>query len=211
MKILYGTTNQGKLQAMKKSVEGMDIEIICLRDLEGELPAILENGKTYIAYYTDMGEIHLKELDAKCSRAISRDVRLCTLNQNYADEHNAPSVCILKSGKIVVMYTGHGDDGYIKYRITERPYDIDSFGEEITLPYKGKVTYAQVFENVQLRQIWLFTRVNGSSWEFRYSEDEGKTFSTPRKFIYSPNGRLFYMNIRKMNVIQRPHAPREQW
>ena len=126
-----------------------------------------ENGKTYIAYYTDMGEIHLKELDAKCSRALSRDVRLCTLNQNYADEHNAPSVCILKSGKIVVMYTGHGDDGYIKYRITERPYDIDSFGEEITLPYKGKVTYAQVFENTRLKQIWLFTRVNGSSWEFR--------------------------------------------
>ena len=46
MKILYGTTNQGKLQAMKKSVEGMDIEVISLRDLACDLPAILENGKT---------------------------------------------------------------------------------------------------------------------------------------------------------------------
>ena len=46
MKILYGTTNQGKLQAMKKSVEGMDIEIIGLRDLDYDLPAIVENGKT---------------------------------------------------------------------------------------------------------------------------------------------------------------------
>ena len=26
------------------------------------------NGLTYIAYMTDTGEIHLKELDAKCSR-----------------------------------------------------------------------------------------------------------------------------------------------
>ena len=46
MKILYGTTNQGKLLAMKKSVEGLGIELISLRDVEGELPNIIENGKT---------------------------------------------------------------------------------------------------------------------------------------------------------------------
>ena len=89
-----------------------------------EKAIVAANGKTYIAYYTDMGEIHVKELDAKCSRALSHDVRLCTLNQNYADEHNAPSICVLESGHIIVMYTGHGDTGYIKYRITSRPYDI---------------------------------------------------------------------------------------
>ena len=177
----------------------------------GEKAIVAANGKTYIAYYTDMGEIHVKEMDAKCSRAVSRDVRLCTLNQNYADEHNAPSICVLESGRIIVMYTGHGDNGYIKYRITDRPYDIDSFGKEITLHYEGKVTYAQLFENTHLCQIWLFTRVNGSSWEFRYSGDEGESFSKPHKFIHSENGRLFYMNIRKMDVIKRPAAPQEQW
>ena len=46
MKILYGTTNQGKLLAMKKSLEGLDIELISLYDVEGELPKINENGKT---------------------------------------------------------------------------------------------------------------------------------------------------------------------
>ena len=46
MKILYGTTNQGKLLAMKKSVEGLDIELISLRDAKGELPEVNENGKT---------------------------------------------------------------------------------------------------------------------------------------------------------------------
>ena len=66
------------------------------------------NGMTYIAYMTDMGEIHLKELDAKCSRTPSRDVCLCRLNCNYADEHNAPSLCVLDNGTIVVAYTGHG-------------------------------------------------------------------------------------------------------
>jgi len=46
MKILYGTTNLGKLQAMKKSVEGLDIELIGLRDMKGELPTVNENGKS---------------------------------------------------------------------------------------------------------------------------------------------------------------------
>lgn len=46
MRILYGTTNQGKLQAMKKSVEGLNVELICLKDLERELPVVIEDGKT---------------------------------------------------------------------------------------------------------------------------------------------------------------------
>ena len=46
MKILYGTTNHGKLLAMQKSIEGLDIELIGLRDVKGELPQINENGKT---------------------------------------------------------------------------------------------------------------------------------------------------------------------
>ena len=176
-----------------------------------EKAIVAANGKTYIAYYTDMGEIHVKEIDAKCSRALSHDVRLSTLNCNYADEHNAPSICVLESGKIIVAYTGHGANGYIKYRITDRPYDLYSFGEEITLNYDGKVTYAQIFENTHLHQIWLFTRVNGSSWEFRYSDDNGKTFSKPRKYISSPNGKLFYMNVRKIDVATGPSGPSEQW
>ena len=46
MKILYGTTNKAKLQAMKNAVEPLGIELIGLRDLECELSSINENGKT---------------------------------------------------------------------------------------------------------------------------------------------------------------------
>ena len=46
MRILYGTTNKGKLQAMKTAVEALDIELIGLGDIEGELPIINENGNT---------------------------------------------------------------------------------------------------------------------------------------------------------------------
>ena len=45
MKILYGTTNKGKLQAMEKSVKPLNIELIGLNDLNCELPSINENGR----------------------------------------------------------------------------------------------------------------------------------------------------------------------
>ena len=46
MKILYGTTNKGKLQAMRLALESFDIELIGLGDIDSELPSINENGKT---------------------------------------------------------------------------------------------------------------------------------------------------------------------
>ena len=46
MKILYGTTNKGKLQAMEVAVKSLDIELIGLNELDCELPYINENGRT---------------------------------------------------------------------------------------------------------------------------------------------------------------------
>lgn len=46
MKIIYGTTNKAKLQAMKSAVKTLDIELISLNDLESELPSVNESGKT---------------------------------------------------------------------------------------------------------------------------------------------------------------------
>ena len=46
MKILYGTTNKGKLQAMINGLKGLNIELVSLNDMVGELPSINECGKT---------------------------------------------------------------------------------------------------------------------------------------------------------------------
>ena len=156
------------------------------------------NGKTYVGYMTDTGEVHIKELDAKCSKAESRDVCLTRLNCAYADEHNAPSVCVLRSGRIIVCYTGHNENCALSYRVTQKPYDILSFGPEKHLSYeRGNATYAQIFENETRGEVWLFTRVGGVNWEFRFSSDEGDTWSEPRRIVSSDAGGLFYMNIRK--------------
>ena len=168
------------------------------------------NGLTYIVYVTDMGEIHIKEFDAKCSRTQSRDVRICRMNCTYADEHNAPSLCILENGRIMVTYTGHAQTHTLNYRITEKPYDIMSFGKEHTLTYESNVTYAQVFENTKKNEIWMFARVKSVTWEFRFSKDEGDTWSEPATFLKSDAGGLFYFDVRKQ-IIPTSDGTGEQW
>lgn len=44
MKVLYGTTNQAKLDSMKRITKSLDLEIIGLKDLNRPLPQIEENG-----------------------------------------------------------------------------------------------------------------------------------------------------------------------
>lgn len=46
MKILYGTTNQAKLQAMRNALELLDIDMIGLNDMESRIPKVNECGKT---------------------------------------------------------------------------------------------------------------------------------------------------------------------
>ena len=176
-----------------------------------EQSMVANNGKTYIAYYTDMGEIHVKEFDAKCSRSESHDVCLCRLNCNYADEHNAPSICVMEDGTIVVAYTGHASTNDIRYRVSTRPYDIFSFGPERSLKYQASATYAQLSENVKRGELWLFCRVNRVNWEFRYSKDKGESWSEPVCFLHSDAGGLFYFDVRHQFITNRKLGPQEQW
>lgn len=63
MKLLYGTTNQGKLQAARKWMPDLDIELIGLHDMEQPIPEVDESGKTPLenarlkaeAYYKAFG------------------------------------------------------------------------------------------------------------------------------------------------------------
>lgn len=47
MKILYGTTNKGKLQTMEAAVKSLDIELIGLNEIDCELPRYCANRYVY--------------------------------------------------------------------------------------------------------------------------------------------------------------------
>ncbi len=63
MKILYGTSNPAKLEGMRNLLRDIDVEIIGLRDLDGDIPDVEENGTTPLdnaiikakAYYEAFG------------------------------------------------------------------------------------------------------------------------------------------------------------
>ena len=46
MKFIYGTGNPAKLSAMRNRLQGLNVEIIGLKDVELEIPEIAEDGKT---------------------------------------------------------------------------------------------------------------------------------------------------------------------
>ena len=119
-----------------------------------------DNGMTYIVYTTDTGEIHIRETDCRAPREPDRDFCLSRLNHDYSDEHNAPSLCILPDGRMIVAYAGHAAHG-LSMRISTRPYDVYSFAPERTLDFDGSVTYAQMFYNAARGAVW--TALHGSS------------------------------------------------
>lgn len=63
IRLLYGTTNPAKLTAMRDHIGPLGIELIGLREMEGEIPQVAENGSTPLenarikahAYYRHYG------------------------------------------------------------------------------------------------------------------------------------------------------------
>lgn len=60
MKILYGTTNVAKVDWMKKNLQGLDIEMVCLRDIAGEIPDVPETGSTPLENATQKAQTYYK-------------------------------------------------------------------------------------------------------------------------------------------------------
>ena len=62
MKILYGTTNKAKLNAMRNATDRLGIELIGLKDLDCELPVVKEDGKfTGLITIKDLSHVVVNE------------------------------------------------------------------------------------------------------------------------------------------------------
>ncbi len=76
--VLSGAKDNGKLQAMKNAVKSLDIQLISLNDVDGELPSINESGTTPL----DNAEIKANngKLQAMKNAVKSLDIQLISLN-----------------------------------------------------------------------------------------------------------------------------------
>ncbi len=61
------------------------------------------------------------------------------------DDHNNPTFVMIPDGRIVVFYSRHTDEACFWYRVTEKPGDLTTLGEEKCLETANNTTYPSPF------------------------------------------------------------------
>ena len=96
---------------------------------------------TYIGYIDVHGNVKATQYD--WLRQKKTDVLVRSFFQ--PDDHNNPTFLVLPDGRVMIFYTRHTDEPCIWYRISQKPGDITSLGEEKRLATKNNTTYPSPF------------------------------------------------------------------
>lgn len=102
-----------------------------------------------------------------------------------ADAHNGIAVKVLSDGTILCAWaTGHQTDRQMHVRRSLVPESIEAFGDDIALAGDASTTYCQLVEGDG--RLYMFYRAPVTQWCYRYSEDEGLTWSEEYVAITCP-------------------------
>lgn len=136
--------------------------------------------KLYWAFTSHSGAKGIAEYDFNSGK-ISKRV-LAKLN--VSDLHNDLAIHILDDGTIIAAYsTGHNMDKNVRIRKSVSPESLEYFTDEIVLPCEGTTTYAQLMKSSN--KLYLFYRTTDYKWAYRYSADDGDTWSDETILIVS--------------------------
>lgn len=61
------------------------------------------------------------------------------------DDHNNPTFLALPDGRIMIFYSRHTDESCFYYRVSQKPGDITSLGQEVRLTTANNTTYPSPF------------------------------------------------------------------
>ncbi|MBR6202644.1 MAG: BNR-4 repeat-containing protein [Bacteroidaceae bacterium] len=96
---------------------------------------------TYIGYIDVHGNVKATQYDWLTKR--KTDVLIRSYFQ--PDDHNNPTFVVLPDERVMIFYTRHTDEAKIWYRISTKPCDISSLGEEKYLTTANNTTYPSPF------------------------------------------------------------------
>lgn len=161
--------------------------------------AIVHNGKLIIGSVADAsgtggaardGNVEVVYYDIVARGPAIRTV----LHANYnSDDHAAPAFLALPDNRILTMYSRHGGDNLIRYRITSYPDDATVWDPEMTISRDAGVTYSNVYrlsaENGGSGRIYDFYRGENYNPNFVTSDDNGQTWTYGLPGV-STDGRL---------------------
>ena len=96
---------------------------------------------TYIGYIDVHGNVKATQYDWVKQR--KTDVLIRSYFQ--PDDHNNPTFLVLPDERVMIFYTRHTDEPCIWYRISTKPGDISSLGDEKRLATANNTTYPSPF------------------------------------------------------------------
>ncbi len=96
---------------------------------------------TYIGYIDVHGNVKATQYDWLTNR--KTDVLIRSYFQ--PDDHNNPTFVVLPDERVMIFYTRHTDEPCIWYRISTKPGDITSLGDEKRLATANNTTYPSPF------------------------------------------------------------------
>lgn len=93
------------------------------------------------------------------------------------DDHDVAGLLALTDGRLLAIYGKHGSDPLQRWRITQRPADIDSWTAEQTLDVGSGYTYSNVFRLEEERgRLYNFHRGLGYHPNCTVSDDGGRSW-----------------------------------
>ncbi|MCC6539003.1 MAG: BNR-4 repeat-containing protein [Bryobacterales bacterium] len=100
--------------------------------------------------------------------------------KRWFDDHNSPAFVVRGDGRLVAMYSLHGPDEKIYYRVSTRPGDATAWGaERVFVPSAtSRVTYSNLHRLGRENRIYDFFRGFNNSYKpsYAFSDDEGETW-----------------------------------
>lgn len=138
------------------------------------------------------------------------------------DDHAAPALIVRPDGRYLAVYTGHGSDRLVCYRVSRRPHDATSWRPEQVFDFaatKGSnynVTYSNLVYLSKEKRLYDFVRATGRSPNILTSRDGGDTWRLRGRLTAPPrvgyvNGYFKYTSngIDRIDVVATEHHPRD--
>jgi len=149
--------------------------------------------RTYFVYYTARKKVQIRYYDHDAD-VISSPTTIHTHTEAY-DLHDAPSILVLSSGKILVFYGHHSSALYVKKSTNAE--DISSWGSAITVESSAS-TYRQPIQ-LSNGDIWVFYRrdVSGThgTWCYRVSTTDGDSWGSINTLVDFGDGYRIYGHV----------------
>jgi BNR repeat-containing family member len=162
----------------------------------GDPRAISHDGHTFTGWISTIGHVWVARLTK--GGQLSKKLIFRGLGR---DDHNNPSLVFLPDGRIAAFFSPHsgrylppkGIPSVMRYRISEHPYSITSWGPVHTVPTNaaGELGYTYPNPMQQSGKLWLFWR--GGDWNPTFSYTENKIDWAPaRELVRSAEGQRPY-------------------